>query len=362
MEYDIVRMQFRRPLHLGQESESVEATEQMCHSDTLFSAICHSWLRLYGHDSLEEMLNTFWEAGEEDIDPPFCLSSAFPFIKSGDDYTYYLPKPQIPPSGVDIAHERYEEVAEDMKSLDDADWINKRFFEDWIAVDKKPTSMEDALTSLEVHFKKLEDELQRKDEFMGNSVRPRVALDPVSSESRLFFFGSVVFRKGSGLYFLVKWKKAEREKWEGRLRGAMELLGDIGLGGERSSGYGGFRPKWGTLDIKLPEETTNGLITLSLWYPNSVDINQGIELGRYTLIPRAGWASSPRLRKAYRRKVVAMFAEGSSVKCGETSLFSRTKINGCLVDVTPDDIIRDNGHRIYKYGFAFTLRAKIPEP
>jgi len=364
--FDIAEMSFRSPLHLGQESDGVETIEKICHSDTLFSAICHSWLRLYGEDNLGELLAAFWQAGEDDIEPPFCLSSAFPFITIEGKLVYYLPKPEIPPLNVDYEHPRRAEIDKKLKLLKDIDWITKEFFEAWAAVDKRTSKVEDSLSDLECHYDSVKAESESLDECMKTAIRPRVALDAVSRESRIFFFGVLRFMEGSGLYFLVKWRKADRVVWENKLKAVVKLLGETGLGGERSSGYGAFKPEWNSLEMRLPDrpETANGLITLSLWYPNKNDLTQGIELGQYNLVSRSGWASSPLLKRAYRRKVVTMFNEGSTVERAGVDPFgaTRRRITGRLVNVTPERLIDEGGygHRIYRYGFAFTLPALLP--
>lgn len=360
----MVKMSFIRPLHLGQESDSVEAIEQVCHSDTLFSAVCHSWLKLYGKYDLKDMLDAFWQAGKDDTETPFCLSSAFPFVTMNGNIVYYLPKPQIPPLNVDPKHPRRAEIDEKLKPLKDVNWIAKEFFEAWVAADKEISKVEDVLADMESYYDDITVKSKGLDECIKTAVRPRVALDAVSHESRLFFFGILQFAEGSGLYFLVKWREADRVAWENKLKAAVQLLGDTGLGGERSSGYGAFEPEWKTLNIKLPDrpEATNGLVTLSLWYPNENDLTLDIELGQYTLASRAGWSSSPLLKRAYRRKVITMFAEGSTVSRAELDPFgeNRRRITGCLVDVTPEGLLNDGGHRIYRYGFVFTLPALLP--
>lgn len=357
--FDIVKMNFIRPLHLGQESDAVEAVEQMCHSDTLFSAICHSWLKLFGKSDLENMLKAFQQAGDDNTEPPFCLSSAFPFITIADEPIYYLPKPQMQSLNVDPEHPRSDEIGKKLKSLKEANWITKKFFEDWIAADKRSLKVEDIPEELEAHYDNVEAVSKQIDGHIGTAIRPRVALDSVSGESRLFFFGMLRFARGSGLYSMVKWREADRANWEGKLKGAVRLLGDTGLGGERTSGYGVFKSEWSKLNLSLPDEPTNGMVTLSLYYPSKSDLTKGVKLWQYMLMPRAGWASSPALRRAYRRKVVTMFTEGSTAKRGITKTLRR-KVTGCLIDVTPDGLISNGGHHIYKYGFAFTLPTILP--
>jgi len=66
------------------------------HSNTLFGAVCWAIRVIYGTISLEEMLATFNER------PKFVLSSAFPFLRHGDQLVRFFPKPQlsVPKSGM----------------------------------------------------------------------------------------------------------------------------------------------------------------------------------------------------------------------------------------------------------------------
>ena len=72
------------PFHFGQRGVGIEETEPLARSDTIFSALCHNWLMLYGEKELEALLARFLDG-----DPPFLLSSAFPY--AGE--VYFLPRP-----------------------------------------------------------------------------------------------------------------------------------------------------------------------------------------------------------------------------------------------------------------------------
>lgn len=388
MAFDILRMEFLTPLHLGQEGDSVETVEECAHSDTLFSAICHAWLKIYGKEDLERLLEAFLKAGDEGVEPPFSFSSAFPFVgchrieqevsilstQMEDEQissvveicqkatVFYLPKPKMRPPMPEWP-EKIPELEEPSKLLKDIDWISKDFFEKWISYYE---NREVPLSE----WKQLKEKEEILSRAMTTEVRPRVVLDEVSGASQLYFFGMIRFAKGSGLYCFIRFNEDMRKELEPKLKAAIKLLGDEGLGGERSSGYGTFTPHWNSLDLELPENTEviNGLITLSLWYPNEKDLGDfsDVSLEQYGLIHRAGWTFSPFLKKAYRRKVARMFSEGSTFRLAKPSAIParrrfgtppgrRRNITGCLVNVTPEDLIKNGGHYVHRYGFAFTL-------
>lgn len=363
MKLPILKMEFRTPLHLGGEGHSVEIIEKCAHSDTLFSAICHAWLKMHGAEDLKSMLDAFIDAGREGVEPPFSLSSAFPYVaseKTSKQPMFYFPTPHMRPP--------LPEGMEPPVPVKDVNWVSKALFERWITYYELESAVD-----VPPEWDQLEERQELLGQAMVTEVRPRITRDELSGGSQLYFFGMQRFAKRSGLYCFIRWREDTREQFEPKLKAAINLLSDIGLGGERSSGYGTFKPRWCSLDLKLPDqaENTNGLISLSLWYPNEKDMERpysNVSLEQYQLVHRAGWSASPLLKKAYRRKVVRMFAEGSTFR--RTKLdptqpapppFLRRDITGCLVDVTPEDLIKDGGHRVYRYGFAFTLPVWCPQ-
>jgi CRISPR-associated protein (TIGR02710 family) len=82
---------------------------------------------------------------------------------------------------------------------------------------------------------------------------PRVALDSVSSNSNVYYFNQLRFFPNSGLYCLVR---RTDELWP-LLQGCWRVLGDEGLGGDRSSGKGLFQ-------VEFPGEMAWGNIACML--------------------------------------------------------------------------------------------------
>lgn len=138
---------------------------------------------------------------------------------------------------------------------------------------------------------------------------------------------------------------------------SLSLLGELGLGGERSSGLGKFKLTWEDADDewnRLLLFEGNGCLCVSLFHPEDLDIIADTVNGAsYALLERRGWFLSPFSRKQYKRKTVTMFAEGS--------VFAK-KIAGHLVPVAPEIWIKEgNPHPIYRYGYAFTIPVKLKE-
>ncbi|MEO0416477.1 MAG: type III-A CRISPR-associated RAMP protein Csm4, partial [Verrucomicrobiota bacterium] len=156
----------------------------------------------------------------------------------------------------------------------------------------------------------------------------------------------------AGLYFLLHFP-TEDPKLEPELRMALELLGEEGMGGERSSGAGRFEvmswealpPKWQSV-VEFSDGNHHSLMSLFWQHPLPKEYLE--DSARYTLQERGGWISSPTGRQL-RRKKVYMFAEGS--------VFPHIP-NGHLADVTPGQF--RGGHSVYRSGVALSIPVKLP--
>lgn len=169
---------------------------------------------------------------------------------------------------------------------------------------------------------------------------PRVALDAVTHASELWHFGRLHFAPGCGLHLWVRVHRLEDRLWT-----TLRLLGDVGLGGDRSAGHGLFRVKFQEETPPWPE-SDHRFVSLSPVYPPPEQVNSLLSNGcAYRLLTRTGWIGSV-LPSPYRRKAVRLLAEGS-ILTG-----SSRKLWGALADVTPDGV-PDLPHRVYRWGYAF---------
>lgn len=317
--FKIARMKFSSPVHFGELGIGIEETEEIIHSDTLFSSLCHAWASLYGKKDLEEMLDVFKN------EPPFLLSSCFLY----QNQTYFLPKPAVQPPGFEEARIR-EEYGKSIKKMN---YLPAQVFKKWVKQE-------------EITYETLKENYPDYADGFERDIIPRVALDRATSNSSIYHFGLVKFNKDAGLYCLIKVFKKDYEQ---KLESAFRLLGELGLGGERSSGYGRFEVSFPEVpdDLKgISQFEGDKYCLLSLFHPeNGLDLKDA----SYGLIERRGWILSPYLKKQYKRKTVTMFSEGS--------VFSEP-VKGHLVDVTPDIWDKEGIHPIYRYGFGFTVGVK----
>jgi len=140
------------------------------------------------------------------------------------------------------------------------------------------------------------------------------------------------------------------ESFAERVRAALRLLGDIGIGGDRTSGHGLFTPEFSQGPQWAQLQSASAFITLSLVYPKPEETSALLnEASRYRLIKRGGWIGGVR-STPWRRKTVRMVAEGSRLGGDPAQAW------GDLVDVTPDDFMALGlPHRVYRWGFAFPV-------
>jgi CRISPR-associated protein Csm4 len=155
------------------------------------------------------------------------------------------------------------------------------------------------------------------------------------------------FARDAGLWMMVVFADDEaRERWEQPLRGALRLLGDTGIGGERSRGWGRFRdPRWEKSDglsIPLEEGVEPGYWLLSLYAPAETD---GVDWNRgsYTTITRSGRVENL-ARWGALKTPTEMIGEGSV-------LLAPQEPRGSVLNVAPEGF----EHPVYRSGFAVSI-------
>lgn len=317
MEYKLFKLNFVSPFHIGEKENFYETTEFVIHSDTLFSAFCHSYLLLYGEDKLKSLLEKFINNS-----PPFIISSTFPWW----DTKIYFPIP-------------LNQISRD-KKIKKILFVEKDGFEQ-ILTGRSITEIINNGFATIPDLKKEKDE-DKKPYFTINV--PRIGLNRITNHpgDRFFHFGEVFYKENSGLFFLVYFKDNTIEK---EFNTTLMFMSEEGIGGDRTVGKGLFEiAKKESITINIPENI-DSKITLSLYYPKEEEI-EDIKDGYYEILERRGYIYSP-FTKSLRRKNVRMFKEGS--------VFNSQK-EGKIVDVTPEIFTI---HKIYRYGLAFTLPCKL---
>ncbi|MEW6380264.1 MAG: type III-A CRISPR-associated RAMP protein Csm4 [bacterium] len=335
----LYRLTFHGPVHFGKTGIGLENTEDRLSSDSLSSAIINAFSVLGEADQVVKALCT--------DKPPFILSSLFPFGPIGEakELYYALPRPLCEPHITD--NRILKNMGKDIKRVR---YLQPQDFGRWI--EDKPLT-EDELRKIIERSQKLAKPCDEgnKNGWWIQDLRPRAALDRMSQNSALWLCGALYFADQAGLYGLVNFHD---ENWKPRLSTAFRVLGDMGLGGERTYGMGSFcfsefespGPEWQSL--LCSKENSSKKVLLSLYHPlkkELSDLDQQLEA--WDLVERKGYIVSGRDATTLKRQRVWMFTEGSVAK---------GPLKGLMVDVTPDNAVSLGlVHRVYRSGLAFLL-------
>ncbi len=319
METYLYKLKFLTPIHLSSDPLSLGKAEVILHSDTLFSAIANSFAMLFSVD--DEFFSS----------PPFTISSAFPYYKE----TLFLPKPivkfNIPPS-------QFEEFRKKIKKAKfiSVDIFNKFVNGAEINLSEENFSETDFISEEPI-----------KEKIYSYSERPRALVPRAGGDTAIFYSNAIKFGNHAGLYFFASFQDNDAKK---QFDSALYLLGDNGIGGERSAGYGLFKFE-SQKSGKIGVENGEYFMALSLYCPTEEEIKSGVlKNARYAILTRQNWIFSGSARPM-RSKSIGMFTEGSV-------FLNTTNATGKMTDITPEIAENRLKHRIIRYGKVF----KIPLP
>jgi CRISPR-associated protein Csm4 len=358
----LVRLDFGKNLaHFGEAGIGTEKiTERVC-SDTLFSAWVSLYGRIFGTPELEALLEKFKDSLSR---PPFRVGSTFIYRHTSSETNskksdraqthrtiYYLPRPMQRPRGYPEDDLAFSKVYRTLNYLPLKIW--QRWYQN---IGFTPDDTQELTSAVR---DKTGGALQKAGTFdYGSTYKkhqvPKVSIDRTTRTTNFYQTGFVKFirqeKETSGLYFLVHFPVLNAQL-ENNLYAALELLGEEGIGGERSSGAGQFTATW--LDIEdasdpslkqwrevLQFDRGNHHALLSLFWEETLNRALLGATARYTLKERGGWVVGPQVR----RRMVRMFSEGSVFP---------VEPRGCLADVTPESFRRN--HNIYRSGVSLSL-------
>jgi CRISPR-associated protein Csm4 len=323
MSFDIVRLHFLQPLHLSRgKLNTYESSEQTLHSDTLQSALFVCAYQLYGENDAKDFMQKVR------------VSSAFPWTQAQG---YWLPKP----ISLNI-----EDNPETRKELKKVKYLQKHNFEQ--AIHGFSIPLADLLDGGAEEQKAIQPKVWEAD------TTQRVVIDRVNTASTPFYLEKlypVNDHTDCGLYVIV-----QNEGFD-KLNQLFRLLGDNGIGLQRSLGNGTFSPVFPTekLTIDQPEDYSSW-VSLSLFRPANVENMEKIQLERsqYQLLKRGGWLASPENKghMSLRKKSVLMFSEGSVLAFGDEG----SRLGGIANLACRNDV----GHPVWRDGRGIFLPINLP--
>jgi CRISPR-associated protein Csm4 len=194
----------------------------------------------------------------------------------------------------------------------------------------------------------------RRQKVWGSAAVDRVAIDRAAASSEVFRIGRTVYAPGCGLWLGVQWPGGVDAAAREQLETLLHHLGDRGLGGERSVGYGQFYLEEAPFALKLPDPTPTRNLTLSRYLPAEAelpDVLRGTDphAASYGLVNVVGWLGSPQ-GPARRRRSLRMLDEGSVLHTG-----AGDGPWGWMADVRPQGW---TAHPVWRYGFACPVGVK----
>jgi len=383
----IVKLISKKRNYFSIGKDYTESLSLVVHSDTLLSAICNNFRKIYGNNALEDFLNLI--IGMEDNSEQFFrLSSCFHYIDIYRDNEYYntiyfLPKPLIKFPFDESSQEYLEENPKILKKIQFISFEILRklqqgqqislsryhVLDDIYLLDEKDLD----LLGLE-QFIALIDDSNAKLEIIERAIRrnitisevvdeQKVRINRVSGESEPFteskfkFYASKYYEKESekeinfqlipGFYFLLDFSGLNNEITNS-IFSSIRLITDEGIGGKRSVGCGLVDE----IDVKKMDENfeyftlfnnkdTVYFTNISLVYPSVEEIEH---VKFFNIYRRSGFVYSVD-NNSQRFNDVNFIEEGG--------IFDK-QIRGQLIQVASDEFITKY-HKIYKNGIGAYL-------
>jgi CRISPR-associated protein Csm4 len=273
------KLTFPAGLHLNRGRNHYDKTEEYIHSDTFFAALQAVWAK-WGEDPalLESTV----------------ISSLFPFFSDhkGQGTRYFFPKPFIPHIEDSKAPENHAKLLKKIK------WLDQEYFEKLVTNTFK-------LNWSDLQGKFLSTISIGPISRRSSRIRTRVARK-LNEDTKPYYIDELYFSENAGLYLLI-----DKNQDTVNLERALRMLGDEGIGTDKSSGKGYFTYSVDYINLQVPE---NGdfKTNLSLYCPESEEEWGSCTTGKhmYSLVKRGGWLTDNKF-KNYRKNEIFMVEEGS---------------------------------------------------
>lgn len=318
-QYDCVKLFFYTPLHLSRGREQYDQGAATLHSDTLVSALFFAACQL-GAEPAEAL--SMIEACR--------ISSAFPFF--GKEYFFPKPMTTMPFKLNDVAEEKRGKPYKKIR------YLGKHWFEKLLNGEQEEIQTKTHLVNPAFLTNIITDKV--KDKVFKTDVVQRVAIAPdYSEDAKPFYTERLYFDGQSGLFILVEWlDSGARELFQSAFR----LLGDLGIGTDKSVGNGFFTPSFESLALRIPDKPTKQC-NLGLFLPDRNDVNSSfLDESAWNLVKRGGYLAGAANIEHFtlRKKSVYMFDVGS--------VFPNAPLQGKRVDLKP--VWQGLNHPVWREG------------
>lgn len=288
MNYFLLKLAFDTAVHFGGSDSAVssQSSALTLRADTIFSALCHTALEVYGESALEELCL----AAELDA---LHISDAMPW--RGD--AFYLPKP------IAASTSSAELSTIERKAVKKLAWIPVSKFDLYAA-------------SLHTGTYPL-DEL---DQSFGSAYEQTKASVTDGADAKPYFVGLYRLHAGCGLYVLCACEDPDQI---GLLKDLFTLLGLSGIGGRTSTGYGRFHLDGEPICLNTAEEasfrwmlqalerSTAPYLLLTSSLPTEEEIDSSLEGASFQLVRRSGFASTEWMETPVKKQPQYFLTAGS---------------------------------------------------
>ncbi len=328
-------------------SGSLNETDSIIHSDTLFSAIINIHSKVF--DNTEQFIELFKHGTIK-------ISSAFPMLmdKDNSNRIFFLPKPELNYS-----------TTENIKEEKKIKYISLEVFKQATETVNNKIGFSDKnyFTTISRTYSVSKNEINVNEElsgFISKQVMPKTKVHSTTQDDSFYHETDIQllpleFEKGNNrtiliphFYFLYELDGSKEIKDE--FLTCLRILADEGIGGERSTGKGQLEEILETeIDLNLQDSNSKKML-LSLCNPNTQDEFDAFE--SYDIVIRGGGSVSFDSEddanedeiKPYRKKQVRMIAEGA---------IANGNIEGRLIDVSPEK--GNEEHKYFRNGKCFTI-------
>lgn len=328
--FNIYKLHFTSPLHLGDARDDYGISLKSIASDTMYAALISCLAKL----------------GEEiptDGDLGCTISSLFPFYqkdKEDENAVLFFPKPlkqTLPPS---------KKAVEERKKIKKVAWLDTSYFTKILRGEQ--LFDEQTIGGNAIQGEYMTDAPIDKD-FISSQVSPRVTVSrDFSEDAKPFYMDRVTFKGYSGLFFIADGDVT-------RLENALNLLQHEGIGTDRNVGNGYFEYSTDKIEIDVPD-AADFAMSLSSFVPESKKQLQAMldsDDVAYDFQRRGGWITTPP-NNTLRKNVIYTFTSASVFKhqCDGVETFGRVGI-----DLKPDLPMVE--HPIWRCGRALFLPINV---
>ncbi len=365
MPYYRVKLKPKGPFFKGINSHARKSTA-IVHSDVLHSAfLC-----------VAHTLDPYWL--EEDRAKTLLVSSIYPYYEASHNdknakqndkernILYLYPKPFSPYTD---DKEKHESTADTEKEHDRKKWKKVKYVSERLFVklltDKNAEKEEymylDEEKGITLFLKEEKVDKKPSKKIVTENYKISTVIDRGTNQATPYpqNFYEINTEEGVGLWFLVKLEESEVDSF----KKVLSALGSLGIGGERSSGFGHFSVKniipFESDNIKYSKDKDilvvnghetlkhNAVSTLSLYHPTKEEFEVGILKGiaSYECTMRGGWIHGL-AGDSFPKMSVRMCIEGSIFPVKEGII-----PKGNVIDIS----YNEKPHKIWRSGLAFNI-------